>query len=128
MSEPAVEPDHPEAAQRGRLVIAKTVVEKIATQAAYEVTSVGGQQRAFAIDPGTSTPTRPEVGAELEGTSTWLTVQVGLVYPAPLRDATDELRTHLTRRVEELTGITVRRVDIRVTWLGAVAEQPRRLR
>lgn len=141
MSTPAVEPEPPEpeppepepsnavaAAHRGRLVVAKTVVEKIAAQAAYEVTGVGGRRRDFAVAPGASTATRPDVQVELEGTSAWLSVQVGLVYPAPLRQAAEELRTQLTARVEQLTGITVRRVDIRVSWLGAATEQPRRPR
>ncbi len=115
------------AGERGRLVVAKQVVEKIAAQAAFEITGVGEHRGAFAASPGLARGPRPTVNVQLDGSEAWLSVEVGMTYPAPLRAATDELRSHLVRRVEQLSGITVRRLDIRIGWLGAAAEQPRKL-
>lgn len=111
-------------AQRGRLVVAKQVVEKLAAQAAVEVTT-GEHRMVFA--PRTDSDPGPVVAVQLDGSDTWLQVEVDLVYPAPLRATTDDLRAHLVRRVEELSGLTVRRLDIRVAQLVTVGEHSRRL-
>lgn len=112
---------------RGHLTVAKRVVEKIAEQAASEVTGGGEHQTAFAVRPGATVTARPAVEVQLEGADAWLTIDVGLTYPTALRGSADELRAHLVDRLEELSGVTVRRLDIRISWLGATASQPRRL-
>jgi uncharacterized alkaline shock family protein YloU len=59
---------------------------------------------------------------ELAGNIATLTVDVGMPYPLPLRQATEALRERIRTRVMELTGVEVRQVDIRVSWLtGAPA-------
>ncbi len=113
---------------RGGLTVAKRVVEKIAEQAALEVTGRGEHQKAYAVRPGAPGTARPTVEVQLEGADAWLTIDVGLTYPTPLRAAADELRAHLCERLEELSGVTVKRLDIRISWLGATVKQPRRLR
>ena len=40
-----------------------------------------------------------------------------MLYPVPLRQATEELRRRIATRVTELTGVDVRQVDIRISWL-----------
>ena len=115
------------APDRGRLVVARQVVEKIAEQAAFEVTETGAERRAFAVVPGGDPGGRVPVTAQLDGDQAWLNVDVALTYPGPLRAATEELRHHVVTRVEELAGVSVRRVDIRVGWLVDGARQPRKL-
>ena len=115
------------APDRGRLVVARQVVEKIAEQAAFEVTETGTERRAFAVVPGGDPGGRVPVAAQLDGDQAWLTVDVALTYPGPLHAATEELRRHVVTRVEELAGVSVRRVDIRVGWLVDGARQPRKL-
>jgi len=116
----AVEP-----AQRGRLVMARNVVEKVASQAAMEAVATSGRSRGLLglgakPDPGA----RPKVDADLSTNSTDLAIAVGLTYPCSIRTATQQIRDHVTRRVEQLTGVDVRRVDIDVTFLNAEAGGP----
>ncbi len=100
--------------QRGRLTITKRVVGKIATQASSEVSAAASGRS-------------PKVDIALDRADAWLDVEVGLAYPTPLRAAAEELRAHLIGRVERLTGLRVRRVDITVSWLTDVADLPKRL-
>jgi uncharacterized alkaline shock family protein YloU len=113
--------------QRGRLVIAKRVIEKIAAQAVTEVPGTGPARRISALGQVIDSAGRAKVDAQLDGAKAWLSVEVGLSYPTPLRAGADELRAHLTRRVEQLSGIAVRRLDIRVTWLSQVETLPKKL-
>lgn len=116
----------PSSADRGRTVVDKQVIEKIAEQAAFEVTDASEHRRAFALVPGDPSGRLP-VNAQLDGAEAWLSVDVALSYPSPLRAATEALRQHVLARVEHLVGVTVRRVDIRVGWLVDADQQPRRL-
>ncbi len=114
------------AAERGRTVVDRQVIEKIAEQAACEVTDAGEHRRAFATIPGDGGGRLP-VHAQLDGAEAWLSVEVALTYPGPLRAATEALRQHVVTRVEHLVGVSVRRVDIRVGWLVDAGQQPRKL-
>ena len=103
---------------RGKLVVAERVLEKIAGQAASEVTTVSGRSGGFlGIGAESDTNARPKVEATLNDRSADLSVAVGIAYPGSIRRATTELREHLTRRVEALTGFAVHRVDVDVTVL-----------
>ena len=113
-------------AERGRTVVDKQVIEKIAEQAALEVTDQSEHRRAFAVVPGDGGGRLP-VSAQLDGSEAWLSLDVALSYPGPLRAATEALRQHVLARVEHLVGVSVRRVDIRIGWLVDVDQQPRRL-
>ena len=126
LQEPSAAEDR-ELELRGSLTVAKRVVEKIAEQAASEVSGTGEHQAAYAVRPGASATARPTVEVQLEGSDAWVSIDVGLTYPTPLRAAADELRAHLVERLEQLSGVTVRRLDIRISWLGDTARQPRRL-
>lgn len=87
--------------ERGRTVVARQVISKIATQAAGEVTPV--------------TRPRAEVDEFRSGTAT-LEVQVDVPYPAPLRQTADQVRAQVIGTVGRLTGVRVRRVDIDLRW------------
>jgi uncharacterized alkaline shock family protein YloU len=113
--------------RRGSLVVAEKVLEKVAGQAATEVASVSGTSGGFlGIGSEPDRAARPKVDATLSEESADLSVSVGIAYPGSIRRAATELREHLTRRVEELTGFAVRRVDVDVTLLPLQEGTPRK--
>ncbi|SDU89821.1 Uncharacterized conserved protein YloU, alkaline shock protein (Asp23) family [Microlunatus sagamiharensis] len=117
----------PSPRRRGSLVLADRVVEKIAAQAASEVGSVSGCSGGFlGIGSESDAAARPSVDATVSARSVDLSIKVGIAYPGSIRRATTELRDHVTRRVETLTGVDVHRVDIDVTYLPVRDDTPRR--
>lgn len=91
---------------RGETVVARQVIQKIAAQAAREVSAVS----------------RPKVVLDefRAGTAT-VAVQVEVPYPVPLRRTADQLRARVIDRLDELAGVRVRRVDVDLRWAGATA-------
>ena len=103
---------------RGRTVLAARVIEKIAGQVASDESSAGGSSGGFlGIGTRADLSARPKASVELSGNIATLSVEVGMLYPVPLRQATEELRRRIATRVTELTGVDVRQVDIRISWL-----------
>lgn len=114
---------------RGTTVLSDRVVEKIASQAASEVSVAGGRSGGLlGLGAHTDFDARPKVDVELSGDTALLTVEVGVLYPTPLRAATARIREHLISRVGDLAGVRVRRVDIKVAWLSSRHETKRSLR
>lgn len=104
---------------RGRLVLAERVLEKIAGQAATEVMATSGRSGGFlGLGATSDAGARPKVDVSLSTESADLALAVGITYPGSLRRATQEVRDHVTERVEALTGVDVRRVDVDVTFLA----------
>jgi uncharacterized alkaline shock family protein YloU len=104
---------------RGRLVLAERVIEKIAGQAATEVVATSGRSGGFlGLGSTSDAGARPKVDVSLSTESADLALAVGITYPGSLRRATQEVRDHVTERVETLTGVDVRRVDVDVTFLS----------
>jgi uncharacterized alkaline shock family protein YloU len=95
------------AADRGRLVVAEKVVAKIATQAAREVSPDGGGAA-------------PRVRVTLADNVASLTVELGVAFPRPIRATVIELQQHLTRRLQELAGVRVARIDVRIVRLTPI--------
>ena len=111
--------------QRGRLVLAKQVVEKIAGQVASEISAAGGRSGGFlGIGAHTDLSARPKVDVELAGRTATLAIEMAVAYPVSIRQATDRVRDRLTQRVGQLTGVEVTRVDITVVALHAGATTP----
>ena len=105
--------------RRGRLVLAEGGREKSAGQAATELVATAGRSGGFlGLGSETDTTVRPKVDVTLSAESADLALAVGIAYPGSIRRATQELRDHVTERVETLTGVDVRRVDIDVTFLA----------
>ena len=105
--------------QRGVTTIPARVVAQIAAQAAYETGNVGsnaggllgiGTRRHFA--------SRPEARCELYGRVAVLHLDLGLVFPTPLTSAIEDLRAHVRSRVEHLTGMSVSKIGIEISWLN----------
>ena len=113
----------PRPAERGRLVVADKVVAKIAGQAAAEVTgAVGRSGGLLSIGDSADEAARPKVQVELAVDSADLHLQLGVTYPGSIRQTTQRVRERVTTRVQELTGISVHRVDIDVTFLTSEAD------
>lgn len=114
---------------RGQTVLEDRVIEKIAGQVARDETFAGGSSGGF-LGMGTRADldARPKVSVELAGNIATLSVEVGMLYPIPLRQATEELRQRIRARVMELTGVEVRHVDIKVSWLTTTGGDGRRRR
>lgn len=117
--------DGTERRQRGRLVLAKQVVEKIAGQVASEVSAAGGRSGGFlGIGTHTDLSARPKVDVELAGRTAALAIEIAVAYPVSIRQATDRVRDQVTHRVGQLTGVEVTRVDITVVALHPGATTP----
>lgn len=105
-------------AQRGSLVIADRVIEKIAAQCASELSGVGGRDRGFlGVGGQADLDSRPHVKVELTGSIAVLSVELGIEYPLPIEETTERVRETLTRTVSQMAGVDVRQVDIRVKYL-----------
>ncbi|WP_163507077.1 Asp23/Gls24 family envelope stress response protein [Fodinicola acaciae] len=98
-------------ADNGIVTISERAVERIAAHALTELSRHGAK-----------------VGAHVTAGSAILDVRLAIGYPQPVTAATEAARDHLTRRVEQYTGLTVSRVDIAVTALRAAESVRRRVR
>lgn len=108
----------PEVGARGTTVLSRKVVEKIAGQIAKDETFAGGSSGGFlGIGAQADLSARPRADVELAGNLASLKVEVGLPYPVPLRQATNQLRDRICGRLTEMTGVEVRQVDVTVSWL-----------
>lgn len=111
--------DFLETGARGQTFLAARVIEKIAAQVASDESAAGGSSGGFlGIGTRADLSARPKASVELTGNIATLRVEVGMLYPVPLRQATEELRRRIATRVTELTGVDVRQVDIRIAWLS----------
>jgi uncharacterized alkaline shock family protein YloU len=104
---------------RGVTTIAPSVVATIAKRTAQEVDGVevvsGGRLRGLVdtLRPGRTTGARADVASR----HTAVELTVAVLWPRPVRDVTDTVRTHVKSRVQELTGYKVTDVDIAVEAL-----------
>ncbi len=114
---------------RGRTVLDRKVLEKIASQVASEESFAGGSSGGFlGIGAHSDLSARPKVTVELAGNIAVLSVEIGLLYPVPLRQVTEQLRRRIGERVNALTGVEVRQIDITVSWLIPADESTGRRR
>jgi uncharacterized alkaline shock family protein YloU len=88
----------------GVTTVGRRAVGRIAAQAAREVAGV---------DPDV------KVDAQVSGALTALDVRLPVRYPLPVARVSEACREHLVRRMAELTGLEVSRVDIVVSALNA---------
>ena len=109
----------PSRKQRGVTTIPARVVAQIAAQAAYETGNVGSNAGGIlGIGTRRNFESRPDAQCELYGQAAVLHLDLGLVFPTPLTSAIEELRAHVRNRVEHLTGLSVRKIDIEISWLN----------
>ena len=106
-------------AQRGTTTIPAKVVAKIAAEAAYETGNVGSNAGGvLGIGARRNFSSRPEAQCELYGQVAVLHLNLGLVFPTPLADTIEAVRAHVRSRVEHLTGLSVGKINIEISWLN----------
>ena len=106
-------------AQRGSTTIPAKVVAKIAAEAAYETGNVGSNAGGvLGIGARRNFSSRPDAQCELYGQVAVLHLNLGLVFPTPLADTIEAVRTHVRSRVEHLTGLSVGKINIEISWLN----------
>jgi len=115
---------------RGGLTVAGGAVERIAARAITELDGIGGAaSRVLGIAVGGEDLGQgAKVSANVTGSTTTLDVRLSVTYPLSVRATTETAREHLIRRVGELSGLTVTRVDITVTALHSAEAETRRVR
>lgn len=115
MAAASVPAQPPPAAQRGSLRIADRVIAKIASQAAGE--ALRGAPGAELVPKGTT----PHASVSVRRESARLRVTLELGYPADIGAVCGDVRRHVTRRVEALTGMAVPEVAVEVERLHSAA-------
>lgn len=104
---------------RGRTTLAERVVERTATVLTRDVDGVGGAApRVLSVAVGSEDFERDaRVTAIIDGDTVTIAVRCSVAYPTPVASTTEALRTYLIARLDRLTGLRVRQVDITVTAL-----------
>ncbi|MCU1536660.1 MAG: hypothetical protein JWP82_1011 [Humibacillus sp.] len=116
------------ARSRGHLVIDKRVIERVASHAASESGPTGGVSGGFlGIGASGDLDTPPTADVELVGQTAVIGLDLTVAYPAPIRAASDHVRTHVMERVHTLTGVEVTRVDITVARLMPADDPTRKV-
>jgi len=127
--------------ERGRTTIGDAVVAKIAGIAAQEVEKVqmgGGAAAAVGgflesvtgtvtgggSSAGGGSPTRG-VSVEVGEEEAAVDLTMALEYGVPIPQTTEQVRRNVVNRLENLTGLSVREVNITVTDVQLPEERPR---
>lgn len=118
------------AGERGATVVRPRVVERVAAQAVREVSDTAGTgRRVLGYTIGTpGAQTEATVQAYVDGQVATVEVAMTVIYPAPVLAVTKRTRHHITDRIVELTGLSVRRVDITVVGMTVARPTTSRVR
>lgn len=115
--------------QRGITVIPAQVVAQIAAQAAYESANVGSNAGGLlGIGARRNFHSRPEAKCDLYGQVAVLHLDLGLTFPTALVSTLQQVREHVSQRVEHFTGLRVEKINIEISWLNPNNQVRRALR
>ena len=115
--------------QRGVTVIPAQVVAQIAAQAAYESANVGSNAGGLlGIGARRNFHSRPEAKCDLYGQVAVLHLDLGLTFHTALVSTLQQVREHVSQRVEHFTGLRVEKINIEVSWLNPNNQVRRALR
>ena len=115
--------------QRGVTVIPAQVVAQIAAQAAYESANVGSNAGGLlGIGARRNFQSRPEAKCDLYGQVAVLHLDLGLTFPTALVSTLQQVREHVSQRVEHFTGLRVEKINIEISWLNPNNQVRRALR
>lgn len=122
----------------GTIAVGDDVVGKIAACAAVEIPDAGAAATRLmgrAVPGGgrlglrsTDLAALPKTKAEIDGNSTFLSIELSIRWPASVPDTTAQVREHVRERVQELAGLTVAEVNITVAALVTTITPPPRVR
>jgi uncharacterized alkaline shock family protein YloU len=93
--------------RRGHTTIAGRAVERIVAQAVDE----RGARAVKGLGGG------PRISVDVNGALVTARVRMAVAYPESVREVTHRVRDRVRSRVQDLTGLTVRQVDIDVAKL-----------
>jgi uncharacterized alkaline shock family protein YloU len=118
------------APERGTTTVADRVLAAVAARAAVEVPGIGGAaRRILGIPVDVQRADRaPQVEVTVAGETVAVRVRLSVIYPTPVRAATEQVRRHVVERVGALTGKTVGVVDVTVVSLPLPAAAQRVVR
>ena len=115
--------------QRGVTVIPAQVVAQIAAQAAYESANVGSNAGGLlGIGARRNFHSRPEAKCDLYGQVAVPHLDLGLTFPTALVSTLQQVREHVSQRVEHFTGLRVEKINIEISWLNPNNQVRRALR
>ena len=121
--------ESPRQGQRGVTVIPAQVVAQIAAQAAYESANVGSNAGGLlGIGARRNFHSRPEAKCDLYGQVAVLHLDLGLTFPTALVSTLQQVREHVSQRVEHFTGLRVEKINIEISWLNPNNQVRRALR
>jgi uncharacterized alkaline shock family protein YloU len=122
----------------GTISIADGVVSKIAARAAAENPDAGAaavRMLGRAVPGaghlglrGTDLAGLPKTSVDVDGSKAFLTLEISVRWPASVPVVTEQVRSHLRRRVNDLTGLSVEEVHIVVADLVTDIAPPPRVR
>ena len=122
----------------GTISIADGVVSKIAARAAAENRDAGAaavRMLGRAVPGagrlglrGTDLAGLPKTSVDVDGSKAFLTLEISVRWPASVPVVTEQVRSHLRRRVNDLTGLSVEEVHIVVADLVTDIARPPRVR
>jgi uncharacterized alkaline shock family protein YloU len=120
----------------GTISVDESVVSKIAARAAAEVPDAGGSApRVLGKSlagasrlPGvrsTSLTTLPKTSVRIDGAFALVQLELSVLWPSSIPAVTQRVRQHVRQRLNELTGLRVAEVTIKVTDLVTALPKPR---
>lgn len=112
------------AAERGELSIDDRVITKLARQAGADVD--GSVRHSSGIGPLGSR--YPDASVKTIGNRVWVELDVAGAWPCNLAEIGDRARTDVSRRLTELAGVHVERLDVTVHVVTADEKKEGRVR
>lgn len=103
-----------EAGERGSLTYADSVMERIVSLSATEVTSVVSTGSRLDQVVGHR---YPKADVRVAGQHVWVAVELAVVWPASLPETAARARDHIGERVAFLTGLVVDVVDVTIAQM-----------
>lgn len=119
-----------DAGERGRLEVRQKAVERLVVQAAAEVDDVGGPvTRVLGQALGSADlDGRPHADVTVTGDLVTVELSVSVVWPAPVIEVAERLRSRVCERVASLAAMRVGHVDVHVSALPPDRRRRRRVR
>ncbi len=116
--------------ERGRTIISDAVVAKVAGIAAQEVEGIqmGGSTAAAIggfLDSVTGGGQARGVSVEVGEEETAIDLSMAVEYGRPIPQISEAVRRNVINRIENLTGLSVKEVNITVTDVQLPEERPR---
>ncbi|HZC52871.1 MAG TPA: Asp23/Gls24 family envelope stress response protein [Mycobacterium sp.] len=122
----------------GTISVGESVVRKLAGQAALEIPDAGGaaprvlgKSLASTGIPGvrdTSLTTLPKTSVLVDGAVALVQLELSVRWPASIPKVTEQVRRHVRQRLNDLTGLHIAEVTIKVTDLVTSLPKPPRVR